>query len=129
MLAGEAPASLNGAAPESMERALVAVQLLLEPAGIGARREGDTPVLIGFALETVAADALAEVARGKLRRKGVDMVVANRAADAFDRDDNIAMIVTEQDVTALPKMSKTLLADRILDQLVARWTEPEQSNG
>ena len=37
-----------------------------------------------------------EVARGKLRSKGVDLVVANRAVDAFDRDDNVVVLVSAE---------------------------------
>ena len=87
-------------------------------AGIGQRRHAKRPLLVGFALETVAGAALKQLARDKLARKRVDMVVANRAADAFDGDDNIAMLVTSQAAEPLPKMSKLALADRILDHLI-----------
>ncbi len=88
-------------------------------ATIGARREGNAPFLVGFALETAPDDdGLTALARGKLERKGVDMVVANRP-DAFDGDDNRVLLVTADDVETLPTQRKTAIADRILDRVVA----------
>jgi phosphopantothenoylcysteine decarboxylase/phosphopantothenate--cysteine ligase len=97
-------------------------------AGIGARRSsasrtarnGNAPMLVGFALETLSDEALIEAARGKLSRKGVDLVVANHADDSFDRDDNRATLVTPDEAEPLPRMSKLALADRILDRVAAR---------
>lgn len=86
-------------------------------AEIGAKRSGGRPYLVGFALETADDEALVEIARDKLRRKGVDLVVANRAADAFERDDNRATLVTSEEAESLPRMDKRALADRILDRI------------
>jgi phosphopantothenoylcysteine decarboxylase/phosphopantothenate--cysteine ligase len=88
-------------------------------AEIGQARDSATPYLVAFALETVDGEALVRSARQKLESKHVDMVVANRASDSFDRDDNIATLVTAESTEALPRMSKTALADRILDEVVA----------
>jgi len=44
-------------------------------------------------------------------------VVANRATDSFGADTNRATFVTEEAVTALSLMSKTDLADQILDHV------------
>ncbi len=85
-------------------------------------------MLIGFALETLQGDELVTAARGKLERKRLDLVVANSAADAFDKDDNRAMLVTDENVEPLARMPKRELADRILDRVAtARSEHPEPS--
>jgi phosphopantothenoylcysteine decarboxylase/phosphopantothenate--cysteine ligase len=88
-------------------------------AEVGAARTGARPVLVGFALETLVDEELVEAARNKLRAKGVDLVVANHAADAFDRDDNRATLVTLATADSLPRMPKSELADHVLDAIVA----------
>ena len=103
-----------------MQAGRVALELVPNPdllAEIGAARQGARPYLVGFALETLDGEALVARARDKLLRKKVDLVVANRAADAFDRDDNRAVLVTRRDAEKLPVMPKRALADRILDRL------------
>jgi phosphopantothenoylcysteine decarboxylase/phosphopantothenate--cysteine ligase len=80
-----------------------------------ARREGGA-VLVGFALET---SDLVERAREKLERKRCDLVVANLAADGFDGDENLVTLVTRDAVTALARMSKSEVADHIIDHFVA----------
>lgn len=87
-------------------------------AEIGGARKGPRPVLVGFALETVSEDELVDVARKKLQTKSVDLVVANRASDAFDKDDNKVVLVSREGAEPLAKASKLELADRILDQVV-----------
>jgi phosphopantothenoylcysteine decarboxylase/phosphopantothenate--cysteine ligase len=76
-------------------------------------------VLVGFAAET---DRVAENARGKLERKGADMIVANDVTQegaGFDTDTNIVtMYLRDGREIALPKMSKFDVANRILDQVV-----------
>lgn len=111
-----------------MKRSASSLTLELVPnpdllAGIGHRRHGRRPFLVGFALETVQGDALVELARGKLQKKGVDLVVANRAQDAFDQDDNLIVLVTKTDEEALARASKSALADRILDRIAAGCTK------
>jgi len=110
-------------APKSqkMKRAAAGrVTLELEPttdilAELG--REKGSRVLIGFAAET---EKIAESARGKLARKGADMIVANdvtREGAGFDGDTNIVtMYLRDGREVELPKMSKSQVADRILDQ-------------
>ena len=74
-------------------------------------------VLIGFAAET---ERVAESARAKLARKGADMIVANDVTQqgaGFDTDTNIVtFFLNDGREIALPKMSKSDVADRILDQ-------------
>ena len=84
---------------------------------VGHARRGERPLLIGFALETDSDDRVLENARQKLRDKRVDLVVANHAGDALERDDNRAAFVTEAHAEPLVKLSKSALAERILDWL------------
>lgn len=75
-------------------------------------------VVIGFAAET---DNVLEFARNKIRRKGCDAIVANdvsRTDSGFGTDTDKAWIVTAKGEQELPTMSKSALADRILDLLV-----------
>jgi phosphopantothenoylcysteine decarboxylase / phosphopantothenate---cysteine ligase len=94
----------------------LSIQLVKNPdilAQLGANRHGGSrPVLVGFAVET--GDLVAH-ARGKLARKGCDMVVANLAQDGFEGSDNRVTLVTSERAEPLPKMSKRDVAERILD--------------
>jgi phosphopantothenoylcysteine decarboxylase / phosphopantothenate---cysteine ligase len=76
-------------------------------------------VLVGFAAET---DNLAENARGKLARKGADMIVANDVTQegaGFDTDTNIVTIfLRDGREFPLPKLTKFEVANRILDQVL-----------
>jgi phosphopantothenoylcysteine decarboxylase/phosphopantothenate--cysteine ligase len=80
-------------------------------------REQGSRILVGFAAET---SQVAENARAKLARKGVDIIVANDVTQegaGFDTDTNIVTLFLRdgRDI-ALPKMSKLDVANRILDQ-------------
>lgn len=86
-------------------------------AQIGAARRGAKPVLVGFAVETGDDAAVVAYARGKLAAKRVDLIVANRADDAFGRDDNRVSFVSATSVETSPTMDKGALADRILDRV------------
>jgi len=86
-------------------------------AEIGAARTGQKPVLVGFAVETADADVLVAYAQKKLREKKVDLMVANPAAESFALDTNRATFVSESAADVLPLMSKTDLADQILDRV------------
>jgi phosphopantothenoylcysteine decarboxylase/phosphopantothenate--cysteine ligase len=80
-------------------------------------RDKGSRILIGFAAET---ERVAESARGKLARKGADMIVANDVTQqgaGFDTDTNIVtLFLRDGREIALPKMSKMDVANRILDQ-------------
>jgi phosphopantothenoylcysteine decarboxylase/phosphopantothenate--cysteine ligase len=107
---------------EKLKRTGDALTLELVPnpdllAEIGAMRVGSAPVLVGFAVETAGSDeALVALAHKKLTDKRVDFVVANRASDAFGRDDNRALLVSSSEVEGHGVLSKVDLADRILDR-------------
>ena len=76
-------------------------------------------VLVGFAAET---DRLADNARGKLARKGADMIVANDVTQegaGFDTDTNIVTIfLRDGRELPLPKLTKFEVANRILDRVL-----------
>jgi phosphopantothenoylcysteine decarboxylase/phosphopantothenate--cysteine ligase len=82
-------------------------------------REKGNRVLVGFAAET---DRVAENARGKLSRKGADMIVANDVTQegaGFDTDTNIVTLyLRDGREIPQPKMSKLDVANRILDQVL-----------
>ena len=80
------------------------------------QRKLDGQILVGFAAET--QNVLAN-AQKKLASKNLDLIVANdvtAAGAGFGVDTNIVTLVTADGVTALPKMSKHDVADRIWDK-------------
>jgi phosphopantothenoylcysteine decarboxylase/phosphopantothenate--cysteine ligase len=112
---------------EKLKRSGASLKLELIPnpdllASFGNARQGALPLLVGFALETSSGDALIETARLKLEQKRVDLIVANSARDALGQDDNLAVLVTRNHTKPLERLSKTKLADEILD-VVARELE------
>ena len=74
-------------------------------------------ILVGFAAET---EHLLENAQKKLDKKYLDMIVANdvtQAGAGFGVDTNIVTLISHQGMKSLPLLSKTEVADRILDQV------------
>jgi phosphopantothenoylcysteine decarboxylase/phosphopantothenate--cysteine ligase len=110
-------------APEKLRRT-GALSLELEPtpdilAEVASHR-GATTLVIAFAAETESASTL-ENGRAKLERKRADAIVINNVSlpgIGFDSDANAATILTATEQVDLPRMSKSAMADRILDQLV-----------
>jgi phosphopantothenoylcysteine decarboxylase/phosphopantothenate--cysteine ligase len=82
--------------------------------------EPKRPLLVGFAVETDTDERVIELAREKLAKKKVDVVVANHASDSFGKDDNRAFWVETANAEALGLLSKKTLADRILDRMAAK---------
>ena len=86
-------------------------------AEVAATRTG--AFVVGFAAEThdVAANA-----RAKLEAKGIDLLVANDVSQAgigFDAEDNEVLLIDRWGGTrALPRMSKSAVADEILSEIV-----------
>ncbi len=72
------------------------------------------PFTIGFAAET---EKLAEYARGKLEKKKLDMIVANRVGQdcGFDRDDNAATVLWNGGERSFPTSSKVELARNLIE--------------
>lgn len=110
--------------PHKLKKAgdAITLELVKNPdllADVGQARSGVRPVLVGFAVETADPDILVAYAQKKLREKKVDLIVANPAAEAFASDTNRATFVSENAEEALQLMSKSELADEILDRVRA----------
>ncbi len=91
-------------------------------AGIGSSVAGapsgrPRPVLVGFAAETGSLDRAAD----KLRRKHVDLLVANDVAEpgsGFGTDTNrVTILAADGSREDLPLLTKREVADRILDRV------------
>ena len=84
-----------------------------------ARKAGG--VLVGFAAETETDPArLAEMAREKREAKGADLIVANDVASSdsgFGVRTNRAVIAGPEGTTDLGLVSKSALADALLDEV------------
>src|SRR2546421_6003871 len=83
-----------------------------------ARNKG-RKIIVGFAAET---DHVAENARKKLSAKNADLIVANDVTAegaGFDQDTNVVTLFSRdgRDL-ALPKMTKSEVAQRVLDEIV-----------
>jgi len=89
-------------------------------AEVGQARRTHRPLLVGFALETDSDERVLAAARQKLEDKRVDLVVANHAGDALERDDNRACLVSATHQEPLQEITKFALAERILDWLAQR---------
>ena len=76
-------------------------------------------LVVGFAAET---ENVVEHARGKLARKGADMIVANDVSPAsgvMGGDSNTVHIVTQDGVEDWPALSKAEVAERLVSRLAA----------
>ncbi|MBR2824223.1 MAG: bifunctional phosphopantothenoylcysteine decarboxylase/phosphopantothenate--cysteine ligase CoaBC [Clostridia bacterium] len=81
------------------------------------KREGQ--ILVGFAAET---DHVTEHALGKLKKKNLDMIVANdvtRPGAGFGVGTNITTLITAAGAEERPLQSKRALAEDILDKVIA----------
>ena len=80
------------------------------------KRKGQT--LVGFAAET---DHLLENAVSKLKKKNLDMIVANDVTipgAGFNTDTNQALLITRDGTDEQPMQAKRQLADAILDKVL-----------
>jgi len=76
-------------------------------------------ILVGFAAET---DHLEKNAVSKLKKKNLDMIVANdvtRPGAGFNVDTNIATLITKDGSEEQPMQTKRQLADVILDRIIS----------
>jgi phosphopantothenoylcysteine decarboxylase/phosphopantothenate--cysteine ligase len=97
---------------EPTEDILAGIATEIPPLGHPTR-----PILIGFAAETGSL----ERAAGKLRRKGVDLLVANDVAEegsGFGTDTNhVWLLAPDGEPVDLPLRSKRAVGDEILDRV------------
>ena len=80
----------------------------------------DAPFTIGFAAET---HNVIGYARGKLEKKNLDMIVANRVGRdcGFDRDDNAATVLWSGGERIFPTASKVDLARHLIELAANRF--------
>jgi phosphopantothenoylcysteine decarboxylase/phosphopantothenate--cysteine ligase len=104
---------------EPTEDILAAVSAAVAAPAAASRR----PVLVGFAAETGSLDR----APDKLRRKGLDLLVANDVSEAgsgFGTETNrVTILAADGGRDELPLLSKREVAERILDRVVAALDE------
>ncbi len=82
---------------------------------VGQRKQKGQ-VLVGFAAET---EKVTEHAKGKLKKKNLDMIVANdvtRPGAGFNVDTNIVTFITENGMEDMPQLSKADVAEKLLDR-------------
>jgi phosphopantothenoylcysteine decarboxylase/phosphopantothenate--cysteine ligase len=102
----------------AVSAAIVAPAAVAAPVAVSRR-----PVLVGFAAETGSLDR----APDKLRRKGLDLLVANDVSEAgsgFGTETNrVTILAADGGRDELPLLSKREVAERILDRVVAALDE------
>ena len=82
----------------------------------GMKKDGQ--ILVGFAAET---DHVLDNAKAKLKKKNLDMIVANdvtKPGAGFNVDTNIATLITQEGTDEQPMQTKRQLADIILDRVL-----------
>jgi phosphopantothenoylcysteine decarboxylase/phosphopantothenate--cysteine ligase len=108
--------------PEKIKKGSAPLAISLDPTtdilAEVAKNKGNK-IVVGFAAET---DHVAENARKKLASKNADLIVANDVTTegaGFDRDTNVVTLFSRdgRDL-ALPKMLKSEVAQRILDEVL-----------
>ena len=88
--------------------------------GTIATRPG-APFCVGFAAESHDVDRHADEKR---RRKGIPLIIANRAQDALGRPDNEVTLLDDAGRHPLPRMDKLALARRLVGEIAARLPRP-----
>jgi phosphopantothenoylcysteine decarboxylase/phosphopantothenate--cysteine ligase len=123
LLMAAAPADFRAAAPaEGKLQRSGSLELSLEPtddilAALASRR-ADGQTIVGFAAEH-GGEAV-ERARGKLQRKGADMIVLNDVSDpeiGFESESNAVTLISAEGETEVPIASKDEVAEAILDEI------------
>ena len=86
--------------------------------GYLGEHRSDNQIICGFSMET--RDML-ENSRSKLQKKNVDMICANNLkvpGAGFGVDTNVITMITEDDITQLPLLTKDETANAILDKAI-----------
>ena len=80
----------------------------------------DGPFTVGFAAET---EDVARHATDKLKRKGLDMIAANRVGPdcGFDQDINSLTVLWDGDQAQLEQTTKPILARRLIELIAERY--------
>ena len=135
LLMAAAPADFRAAEPAagklrrsgSLELSLEATEDILAALSAG-RREGQT--IVGFAAEH-GGEAV-ERARGKLRRKGADLIVLNDVSNpeiGFESDRNAVTLIAAEGETEVPIDSKDAVAEAILGEVERLRAKASQPSG
>ena len=85
----------------------------------------DRPFCVGFAAET---EKVSEYARGKLNRKKLDMIIANRVGAnlGFDCDENAVEVIWRTGEKKYPKTSKAELAVNLIELISERYKKAQK---
>ena len=100
---------------EGMNIALEKTQDILKYLG---EHKPENQVICGFSMET---ENMLENSKKKLVNKNVDMIAANNVkveGAGFGVDTNVITLITRDDITELPMMSKEAVADKLLDKML-----------
>ncbi|HCU24645.1 MAG TPA: bifunctional phosphopantothenoylcysteine decarboxylase/phosphopantothenate--cysteine ligase CoaBC [Deltaproteobacteria bacterium] len=108
---------------QKIQMELVPTVDILKTIGLG---KGSGQVFVGFAAET---DSLEKYAAAKLKEKNLDLIVANDVSKkdiGFAGDYNrVTLLFPSGRSKRLPKMTKTEIASRILDEIEALLSAPK----
>jgi len=83
----------------------------------------DNPFVVGFAAET---QDVAAYARGKLKKKNLNMIIANDVSNAdigFNSDSNAVTAFWGENQQDFPRMSKSALAHELIELIAHQYTE------
>jgi len=75
------------------------------------------PFCVGFAAESQDVERLGEEKR---KRKGLPLLIANRAQDALGSDENEVVLLDDAGAHRLPRTGKVALARRLVQEIAAR---------
>ena len=92
-------------------------------ASVSKLKKNRPKIVMGFAAET---ENILENAKSKLVKKGCDFIVANDVSlgtQTMGGNENTAIIVSENDVETLPKMSKRELAKILVEKISQSFEE------
>ena len=91
-------------------------------ADLVVRRVGTRPVIVGFAAETAPDhEALLDLGRAKLARKGCDLLVVNNVAEGRvfgEAENEITILGADGSIEQRPRASKAEAADAVWDAVV-----------
>ena len=81
-----------------------------------AASHDEKPFCVGFAAES---HDVIEHAEAKRKRKGIPLLVANKAQDAFGQDENEITLIDDVGRHPLPRASKSVLASQLIAHIAA----------
>jgi phosphopantothenoylcysteine decarboxylase/phosphopantothenate--cysteine ligase len=116
-------------AKQKIKKQGVGVKLDLEPAPDIVKSVADMakrPFVVGFAAET---NDVEDNARGKLKRKKLDMIAANQVGEgiAFDCDENALTVIWPGGQMEIPRGPKIEVARRLIALIASRLPPPDGS--